>query len=75
MTTDKNPPAFPGAPVPMFDSDGPCGYEHAPGMSLRDWFAGMALNSMTDFRHADDLEPMAAHSYEMADAMLEARSK
>jgi len=71
--TDKNPPAF---PAQMVSSDGNTTVTDCySGMSLRDWFAGMALNSMTDFRHADDLEPMAAHSYQIADAMLEARSK
>ena len=43
-----------------------------PGMSLRDWFAGMALNSIpTD----DDPAIIARDAYAIADAMLAARKK
>jgi hypothetical protein len=42
------------------------------GMSLRDWFAGMALNS---FPTTSDLERDATRAYEIADAMLMRREK
>lgn len=50
----------------------------APGMSLRDWFAGMALAGMGErqpFAYHDANVPMAKaqYAYAMADAMLEAR--
>ena len=46
------------------------------GMSLRDWFAGQALNGdasreRTHFNYDD----IAEHAYRFADAMLAARSK
>ena len=48
------------------------------GMSLRDWFAGMAMNGALsdpdiDVKGLDD-EGFAKLSYSMADAMLQARS-
>ena len=48
---------------------------YAPGMSLRDWFAEMALRGM----HAnplwddEDFYEMAVAAYQQADAMLAAR--
>lgn len=49
--------------------------EHAPGMSLRDWFAGqalIALASQTDFDTYSWRET-AQQAYRQADAMLAAR--
>ena len=55
------------------------------GMSLRDWFAGMALQGIwSQTKHEDDNHDLlswrtdvymhqASHCYEMADAMIEAR--
>ena len=47
---------------------------HNNGMSLRDFFAGMALSYFAKWGHGH--EPRAAQdSYAMADAMLEERKK
>ena len=46
-------------------------------MSLRDWFAGMALSSMDYgwFGSSTRLREMAEESYNIADAMLAARKE
>lgn len=59
-----------GSPLPLV----------ADGITLRDWFAGHALGYVAEF-HGQDLyrasgpSDIAAKSYEIADAMLAARSK
>ena len=46
------------------------------GMSLRDWFAGMAMNGLlSDPRYEGTHEQAAEYSYRMADAMLAERKK
>jgi hypothetical protein len=48
------------------------------GMSLRDWFAGQALKSVTEGDHVNgvgDPERHAALAYKYADAMLRERAK
>ena len=58
-------------------------YSDAPGMSLRDWFAGQALAGLlASTAHPDSTGPdcasqssWAAQAYSLADAMIEARSK
>lgn len=82
----QHEPAGPKESLPMRDkSGGPAfpvqlydfrdwGKHPAPGMSLRDWFAGMALTS----KYVEALgEPwgMAYQAYDVADAMLEHRAK
>lgn len=65
---DESGPAFPVSN----------GYEYKTGMSLRDWFAGMALQGyLTDTKHPDSATPsiVAEWCYANADAMLEARQK
>ena len=59
-------PAF----QPMHDPD-----THASGMTLRDYFAGRAMQSYLLGKDRDSFtfEQWAQASYEMADAMLEAR--
>ena len=80
----NNPSAFPSPGVVMpgynetFFQQG--AYE---GMSLRDWFAGMALNGLCagfsqlnawpDDRFPESYEVAAEHSYTLADAMLRQR--
>ena len=44
-----------------------------PGMSLRDWFAGMAMQGIASAVYGQELPPlgtMVRESYKMADAML-----
>ena len=51
--------------------------EFTEGMSLRDWFAGMALQGILSNSEIDgnrfDPDKMAEWSYQTADAMIEAR--
>jgi hypothetical protein len=50
--------------------------EQFPGMSLRDWFAGLALNGMlSDPNLSAEPEEFADYAYRHADAMLKARCK
>lgn len=72
-----NPYAF---PLPHFEQNGKLFYQD--GMTLRDWFAGQALTStmrLVTGMECENGETMAQcfarRAYEMADAMLEARSK
>ena len=78
-------PAFPSSPQKMeFDGEGfrPVGFE---GMSLRDYFAGQAMNALiedvnrpSDPESGDsDIHPrdeIARRAYALADAMIAARS-
>ena len=48
---------------------------HLPGMSLRDWFAGMALAEVPDPLTEDDAPKTAMLAYAIADAMLQERTK
>lgn len=66
-------PAFPLPPVGTGDPrDGMAG--GSEGMSLRDWFAGQALN--TEFcRGWVEPSQVAEQAYLMADAMLAVREK
>lgn len=64
-------PAFPN----QSDSSG---YGRAPGLSLRDYFAGQALMGLIAYnRREDDTEPehFASRSYALADAMLKERDR
>lgn len=64
--------AFPLA----YDLGGGDGFYVAPGMTLRDWFAGQALSAFAkklDFTH--DARVYAENAYFIADAMLAARAK
>ena len=51
--------------------------DSAKGMSLRDWFAGMALQGIiaNPANNQRDIQQDAALAYETADAMLKAREK
>ena len=76
----ENPPAFPETHVP-FNGTEP-GWRGCSGMSLRDYFAATALNTIT-IAIADRTEEeliklhtkMAQVSYSIADAMLKERLK
>lgn len=65
MSAAENPKVFPNR------GDGPA-YD---GMSLRDWFAGRAMQAM--IRRTDEVsqvEAVVVMAYAVADAMLEART-
>ncbi len=94
MSAKDGGPAFPGpfehmSDVVQFAPDGqlvpPGDRVYMTGMSLRDWFAGMAMQGQMSMKgvHVDG-EPLsipkhatllASTSYAMADAMLAARAK
>lgn len=63
---------FPSGPEPRVDSF----HERCEGMSLRDWFAGMALPACISMSGQDgSFEGDAANAYHAADAMLAERNK
>ena len=46
------------------------------GMTLRDWFAGKAMQSLIlAAQNAKDIDMLSAGAYQLADAMLKERSK
>lgn len=65
---DNSGPAF---PVQLEDFRDWAAKHPAPGMSLRDWFAGMALANDAE---SDDTAKTAKWAYKMADAMLKHRA-
>jgi len=48
--------------------------EWKEGMSLRDWFAGQALNGLASWG-ASDYQQLVRHAYDIADAMMKERDK
>lgn len=80
MSEPENIPAFPS--VCLGDPSHPMS---APGMTLRDWFAGQAITAIVAVTSAGQHQPimhegeihirtaMARDAYELADAMLAAR--
>ena len=74
-TTPKleNPNAFPCSDV--YHPNGQIEYG-APGMTLRDWFAGKALPYIIEemWGTPDGAQEIAECAYQIADAMLAARS-
>ena len=66
-------PSDGGAAFPLIPTEG-CGpiWE---GMSLRDWFAGQALNGMVASEVKDAAERFARGAYALADAMIAERNK
>ena len=66
-------PAFPLAPVVDPETGQFCG-PHSTGMTLRDWFAGMALQGY--LANTTTYHPAAAiETYRIADEMLTARGR
>jgi hypothetical protein len=68
-TTDDGGPAFPVS-IPGYGDNG------WQGMSLRDWFAGMAMSAGLGkdlIGNGNYIDRVATSSYEMADAMMKAR--
>lgn len=50
-------------------------HQHATGMSLRDWFAGMALAEVPDPLVEADAPATARLAYAIADAMIARRKE
>ena len=71
-TTNTGGPAF---PVPLLPGQSWQGIGPCDGMTLRDYFAGRAMQSylLDKDRDSFTFEQWAQASYEMADAMLKAR--
>lgn len=73
MYKEKNFSAFPCAAFGQNEND----FIHQRGMTMRDWFAGMALQGVLasggDFLEAS--EERAKFCYEQADAMMEEGKK
>ncbi len=71
-TKDDGGPAF-----PTYPNASPGGWQGMFGMSLRDWFAGMALQSIIHFEaHGYTASKHAARwAYDYADAMLAEAAK
>lgn len=62
---------------PAFPTQNGCQFD--PGMSLRDWFAGMALGHIPALLDVSDenasCKNIAGHAYQIADAMIAARKE
>ena len=58
-------------------ANGECQTFSQTGMTLRDWFAGQALNGIMSVVGDSDYiqEMVASNAYAMADAMIEARKE
>ena len=70
MTTNTGGPALPG-----LHPSAECRYND-PGISMRDYFAAKAMQGVVaSSSEALNQEICAAWSYEMADAMIEARTE
>jgi len=71
---DKKDDGGPAFPVQLRDDEEWAGPSDGCGMSLRDWFAGMALSSCA---YGNTLDPtaIAEIAYARADAMIEARNR
>lgn len=70
-------PAFPFGENRYDGGNHYLGKQYAPGMSLRDWFAGQALAvicSTCGFQGGPWAD-LARHAYQAADALLTARTK
>ena len=76
MNKDTSGPAF---PVTLSAGATYSGHEPFDGMSLRDYFAAKAMQAMVSTPAYETggwaIDDIAEQSYDMADAMLEARSK
>jgi hypothetical protein len=75
-----------GSAFPIMPPNDPYGHRQAggypypeTGMSLRDWFAGQVASGMAAFSGTAGVsygpKEIAGRSYEVADAMIEAREK
>ena len=63
-------------PYSALSPEGPAVYKDCEGMSLRDYFAAVALGGIEQrFLDVEDEAKAAKWCYQMADAMLAARGK
>lgn len=80
MSKETGGPAFPFE-YDYLNNDGSCSREVEPGQTLRDHFAGLAMQGDMAFDPLspgiDDekLQKYASHYYRIADAMLRARGE
>lgn len=78
MSTQRNNNGGHAFPTLFIDPEHGSGY---PGMSLRDWFAGMALQGMIANVNTSPVRTklgcgyLAKNAFQFADAMLEERKK
>jgi hypothetical protein len=72
MSTQRNNNGGHAFPTLFIDPEHGSGY---PGMSLRDWFAGQALQGMTSTVRWTTPNEFSETAYAIADAMIEARKK
>jgi hypothetical protein len=71
---DTSGPAF---PVPLNEGERWAGPGNCCGMTLRDWFAGLAMQGMYANQTFDyrEVEEIAETAYMQADAMLDVRKE
>jgi hypothetical protein len=74
MEKDNGGPAFPRVPGPFVPGEG-VAWDGFDGMSLRDYFAGMALSGMINDEIIGGYGDFAKSAYALADAMILERSK
>lgn len=79
MTTDTKKDGGPAFPAPAFAVPSALDREKVlllgktQGMTLRDWFAGMALQGLLAYPGEAMADSLPSLAYEYADAMLKAR--
>ena len=77
MTENNGGPAFPYGVINCCPAHGDKIEPDQNGMTLRDWFAGMALNDMIRGSYCDGVieKKLAKEAYGFADAMIAQREK
>lgn len=77
MSEKDGGPAFPGIVVRRDQQGGIGNVYNEGGMSLRDYFAAAALQGMSVYwiEKGGEVQDFADSAYQMADAMLAARSE
>lgn len=74
MNSDMN--TNDGGPIhPIKLEDGAGGYQQLTGLSIRDWFAGQALQAIIHAPNCGPFASVANESYQYADAMMAEREK
>lgn len=75
MTIKDGGSAFPSEFYETEHGDRVEAFAGTRGMTLRDWFAGQAIYTLSQKTHGYDPGWMAKACYEVADAMIAERSK